>query len=154
MQTSRAVQGHAAALLLAIVTGALLGLGLFTFGYAQGSSYLTNRPGACANCHVMRGQFESWMKSSHGKVAVCNDCHTPPGFAGKWGTKALNGFFHSLAFTSGRFPDEIQITARNRNVTESACLKCHEDIVAGIRATRGRRSNVQCLQCHARVGHM
>jgi cytochrome c nitrite reductase small subunit len=115
---------------------------------------LTDNPASCANCHVMREQYESWMKSSHGNIAVCNDCHTPPGFAAKYATKAVNGFFHSLAFTSGRFPDEIAITDRNFRVTESACLKCHEDIVTGIRATREHGEDVNCISCHRNVGHM
>lgn len=142
--------------ILAAILGILLGLGLFTFGYARGASYLTNDPQACANCHVMRENYESWMKSSHGKVAVCNDCHTPPGLVPKYATKALNGFFHSLAFTTGRFPDNIQITQRNWNVTESACLKCHASIVEGIRGVRGpnHRADISCIACHRSVGHM
>jgi cytochrome c nitrite reductase small subunit len=146
--------GFATPVFLAVIAGACLGLGLYTFGYARGSSYLTDDPNACANCHVMREQHESWMKSSHGKVAVCNDCHTPPGFAAKYATKAVNGFFHSLAFTSGHFPDEIQITKRNFDVTESACLKCHAEIVEGIRGTRQHRADVSCIGCHQTVGHM
>jgi cytochrome c nitrite reductase small subunit len=147
-------RGSIAPLLLAVATGALLGIGLFTFGYARGAAYLTNDPGACVNCHVMRTQYEGWLKSSHGKVAVCNDCHTPPGFIGKYTTKAVNGFFHSLAFTTQRFPDEIYITKRNHAVTEKACLKCHEDVVTGIRSTRQHRQDVTCIQCHRNVGHM
>jgi cytochrome c nitrite reductase small subunit len=115
---------------------------------------MTDDPGACANCHVMRDQFESWMKASHGKVAVCNDCHTPPGFVAKYTTKAVNGFFHSLAFTTQHFPDEIRITGRNFNVTERACLKCHEEIVTGIRGTRAHGQEVSCIGCHRTVGHM
>jgi cytochrome c nitrite reductase small subunit len=147
--------GSVAPLLLAIMVGMLAGIGLFTFGYARGSSYFTNDPKACANCHVMREQFESWTKSSHGKVAVCNDCHTPPGLIGKYSTKALNGFFHSLAFTTQQFPDQIQITGRNFRVAEKSCLKCHVEIVDQIRGVRGHNSqDVSCLQCHSRVGHM
>ena len=146
--------GFASLLALGVVVGALTGVGLFTFGYAKGSSYMTDNPAACANCHVMRDQYEGWMKSSHGKVAVCNDCHTPPGFIAKYGTKALNGFFHSLAFTTGRFPDEIQITGRNQRVAQASCMKCHEDIVDGIRGVRGHRGDVECVQCHSTVGHM
>ena len=154
MGIANRVPGSIAALLLAIALGMLMGLGLFTFGYARGAAYLTNDPRACANCHVMRAQFEGWMKSAHGKVAVCNDCHTPPGFFGKYTTKAINGFFHSLAFTTQRFPDEIRINQRNFAVTEKACLKCHEDIVHGIRATRSRDRDVSCIACHRNVGHL
>jgi cytochrome c nitrite reductase small subunit len=153
-ERSRYPLGSAAPVFLAVVFGVLLGLGFYTFGYARGSSYLTDDPNACANCHVMREQHESWMKGSHHSAAVCNDCHTPPGFAAKYATKALNGFLHSLAFTSGRFPDEIQITRRNFEVTESACLKCHEEIVLGIRATREHREDVSCIACHQTAGHM
>jgi cytochrome c nitrite reductase small subunit len=141
-------------IVLASILGALLGIGLFTFGYAHGASYLTDNPQACAKCHVMRDQYESWLKSSHGKVAVCNDCHTPPGLLPKYGTKALNGFFHSFAFTTQRYPDDIIITSRNFRVAERSCLKCHADIVAGIRATREHREDVSCIACHRTVGHM
>jgi cytochrome c nitrite reductase small subunit len=146
-------RGAAGLMLLAVTLGVLAGVGLFTFGYARGASYLTDDPASCANCHVMRDQFQGWRKSSHGKVAVCNDCHTPPGFIAKYATKAINGFFHSLAFTTQHFPDEIRITNRNFQVTEQACLKCHEEIVVGIRSTR-HKQDVSCIQCHSRVGHM
>jgi cytochrome c nitrite reductase small subunit len=102
---------------------------------------------------VMREQFESWRRSSHHAVAVCNDCHTPPGLAPKYFTKAQNGFFHSLAFTTGQFPDEIQITSRNHRIAESSCMKCHAEVVQGIQGTRGSGSGVACTQCHSRVGH-
>jgi cytochrome c nitrite reductase small subunit len=147
-------RGIATPLLLAVLVGLLLGVGVYTFGYARGASYMTDNPSACANCHVMRDQFDSWMKGSHGKVAVCNDCHTPPGFIAKYSTKALNGFFHSLAFTTQHFPDEIQITGRNARVTEKSCMKCHEDIVSGIQSGRGHRGQVSCVTCHRSVGHL
>jgi cytochrome c nitrite reductase small subunit len=150
----RGVRGAITPVLAAVLLGTLIGVGLFTFGYARGASYLTDDPAACANCHVMNEQHDGWLKSSHGKVAVCNDCHTPPGFLAKYTTKAVNGFFHSLAFTTQRFPDEIRITDRNFQVTEKACLKCHEDIVTGIRGSRGHRTDVSCIQCHKTVGHM
>jgi cytochrome c nitrite reductase small subunit len=62
-------------------------------------------------------------------VATCNDCHTPAGFVGKYSTKAQNGFWHSFYFTTGNYPDPIQITDRNREIANDACRKCHADIV-------------------------
>ena len=56
-----------------IALGAAIGIGGYTFIYAKGYSYLTNDPGACANCHIMREQYDGWVKSSHRAVAVCND---------------------------------------------------------------------------------
>jgi cytochrome c nitrite reductase small subunit len=150
---SRRERGGTALLLLAAAAGISLGIGLFTFGYARGASYLTDDPQACANCHVMREQHEGWMKSSHRRAAVCNDCHTPAGFVPKYVTKARNGFFHSLAFTTGRFPDRIRINAHNHRVANDACLKCHAEVVAGIRSARDHSSEASCLGCHPSVGH-
>ena len=97
------------AAVIAVVIGAAVGLGSYTFVYAKGGSYLGNDPNACANCHIMRDHLDGWYKSSHRSVATCNDCHTPAGFVPKYFTKAEHGFFHSLAFTTGDFHDPIQI---------------------------------------------
>jgi cytochrome c nitrite reductase small subunit len=143
-----------AVLVLAVALGVAAGLGAFTFVYAKGFSYLTDDPGACANCHVMQSHFDRWLKSSHRAVAVCNDCHTPAGFLAKYLTKALNGYHHSYAFTTGRFPDPIRITERNRKVAEGACRKCHAEMVEAIFGTSGAEQAPSCIRCHPGVGHM
>lgn len=144
-----------------------LGLGLFTFGYARGSSYLTNDPAACANCHIMSEHYSAWMKGSHHAVATCNDCHTPHNVVSKYTVKARNGFWHSFYFTTGSFPDPLRITGRNREVTEQACRYCHAHITEAIDyssvAASGRpdgagRSThaderMSCVRCHRYVGH-
>jgi cytochrome c nitrite reductase small subunit len=73
--------------------------------------------------------------------------------AAKYYTKVLNGFFHSLAFTTGNFPDHIEIHAPNAAVTESACRKCHSEMVHAIEGVRGSPGSVQCVRCHREVGH-
>ncbi len=137
---------------IVVLAGVTAGVGGYTFVYAKGYSYLAHDPAACANCHVMSPYYDGWLKSSHHSAAACNDCHTPPDFIGKYTTKALNGFLHSLAFTSGRYPDTIEIKDRSRRITESACRHCHQDIVAAIDAPHGGKS-ISCLQCHATEGH-
>ncbi len=138
----------------AALAGLAAGVAIYTFAYAKGASYMTDDPGACANCHVMEEQFAGWTKSSHRAVAVCNDCHTPPGLVPKYATKALNGWNHSWAFTTGRFPEPIQITSRNRTVTQSACRKCHAEIVEAIdRLPSAHAGQLDCLTCHRDVGH-
>ena len=139
-----------------ILSGAAFGLGLFTFGYARGSSYMTNDPAACANCHVMQGHYDDWRHSSHRSVAVCNDCHTPPGLIPKYYVKAKNGFWHSFYFTTGTFHEPIRITPSNREVTEKACRKCHAAIVAAIDPIPHPKASdaTSCIRCHATVGHM
>lgn len=165
-------------LVLAVLVGTAVGAGGSTFVYARGASYLTDDPSACANCHVMNEQLAGWMKSSHHNVAVCNDCHTPHNFFGKYYTKALNGWHHSVAFTSGNFHEPIHIGARNREIAEQACRSCHQDIVQAIepgllvrasakgagdsRATAEQHGNLHvppedgalsCIRCHRSVGH-
>lgn len=141
--------------IFAIVLGSLIGLaagvGGYTFVYAKGYSYLTNDPAACANCHVMWTQYAQWQKSPHRAVATCNDCHTPPGLIPKYATKASNGFWHSYYFTTGGFHEPIQMTARNRKVTEQACRKCHAAITAAIEGPH--REELSCIRCHWDVGH-
>jgi cytochrome c nitrite reductase small subunit len=144
---------------LAVLVGVAAGTGLFTFGYAKGASYLGHDAGACANCHVMEEQYSAWQRGSHRSVAVCNDCHTPPGLLPKYATKAINGWNHSLAFTTGRFPEPIRITRRNRDVTERACRHCHESVVQAIDAHASRPGaagpeRLSCISCHRDVGHL
>ncbi|MFU8820890.1 MAG: cytochrome c nitrite reductase small subunit [Gammaproteobacteria bacterium] len=138
---------------MAAAVGILGGLGTFTVGYGDGLAYLTNDPTACANCHVMQDHFDAWVKSSHRNVAGCNDCHLPHNFVGKWLTKADNGFFHALAFTTGDFLEPIQIKARNRRVTQGACLHCHSDFANALLPAEQGGDMQLCVHCHSDVGH-
>lgn len=141
------------ALLAAVAVGVLAGVGSFTFGYGQGLSYLSADPAACANCHVMEPYLDSWQQSSHHHVAVCVDCHLPHDFAGKWIAKADNGFFHSLAFTLGNFPEPIQIKRRNRRITQENCVACHREFVDALLPVHAGGEAMACIHCHADVGH-
>jgi len=137
-----------------VTLGVLSGLGAFTFGYGEGWAYLRDDPTACTTCHVMQGHFDSWQQSSHQRVATCNDCHLRHDAVGKWMTKADNGFFHSLAFTTGNFADPIQIKPRNRRVTQGACLHCHAAFVDVMLPPRsGGSETLLCVHCHQDVGH-
>jgi cytochrome c nitrite reductase small subunit len=136
-----------------VLVGVSAGMGVFTFGYGKGFSYLSNDPAACSNCHVMQGHYDSWMNSSHRNVATCNDCHLSHHPVGKWVTKGDNGFFHSLAFTTGAYHEPIQIKDRNRRVTQNACPHCHGDFVHNMLPVGGSNDMLMCIQCHKDVGH-
>lgn len=137
-----------------VLFGGLIGLGAFTFVYADGASYMSSDARPCANCHVMRAQYEAWQKSSHREVAACNDCHAPhSSLAAKLAVKGLNGFNHSLAFTTGRFPEPIRITDFNRDVTEGACRHCHDAMVHAIDPVP-EEEELSCVRCHVDVGHL
>ena len=139
-------------IVLGALVGVAVGLGLYTFVYAKGYSYLTNDPQACSNCHVMQDYYEAWVKSGHHTAAVCNDCHTPHNFVGKYATKMENGFFHSLAFTSGRFLDNIIIRERDFRVAESTCRDCHQGITMAIAGPHNTKT-ITCIRGHFDVGH-
>jgi cytochrome c nitrite reductase small subunit len=136
------------ALLLTAGLGAAAGLGAYTFHYAKGSSYLTDDPAACNNCHVMSAHVDGWRRGPHHAAATCNDCHTPSG-AAKYVVKALNGWHHSKAFTSGDYPASIQLRASSREIVEGQCRHCHADLVAGVDG-----EGVSCIRCHDSVGHL
>jgi cytochrome c nitrite reductase small subunit len=139
--------------LLSVCLGCVVGIGSATFYYAKGYSYMLDDPAVCKNCHVMEQQFSSWMKSSHRSVATCNDCHTPNSLGGKIITKALNGWNHSYAFTTGYYNNPIRINQRNRDITEENCRKCHSMLVHNLTFHETDLTKLQCTSCHLSVGH-
>ncbi|MDO5626773.1 MAG: cytochrome c nitrite reductase small subunit [Mobilicoccus sp.] len=139
---------------LSAVIGSLIGLGMFTFGYANGWAYFGSDPATCAQCHAMDEQYDGWLKGSHTNVATCNDCHAPhDNIVHKYINKAENGFWHSFKFTTGDYPLKIQIRDHNKKIAEDSCLYCHGNLVEGISATRSHDQQISCIQCHSEVGH-
>jgi cytochrome c nitrite reductase small subunit len=118
-----------------------------------GEAQDTVNSAACANCHIMQEQYDGWIKASHRMVAICNDCHTPPGFLAKYAAKASNGFWHSFAFTTGRFPERLRIGARNQAITEQAYRSCHRAIVEAIERPHREGAQLSCMRCNSEVGH-
>ncbi|OFZ06144.1 MAG: cytochrome c nitrite reductase small subunit [Bdellovibrionales bacterium GWC1_52_8] len=143
-------------LALALALGILLGLGAFTFYYAEGFSYASNDPKICANCHVMNHQYESWGASGHHHVATCNDCHLPLSGVGKWLSKARNGWNHSIAFTLDNYSKPIQIKQHNIEILQGNCVRCHERLVtdAILIPSGGSHQAQSCIHCHRSTGHM
>ena len=129
-EKSRSGSVQVALLFLAICLGVIFGLSGYTFYYAQGTSYLQDDPVACKNCHIMREHFDAWARTSHHAVATCNDCHTPHDFFGKYTVKAINGWNHSVAFTTGNFPEPLQIKGFNKDIVQNKCISCHQDAVS------------------------
>jgi cytochrome c nitrite reductase small subunit len=139
------------AVLLAAALGVAAGLGGFAFVHGKGTSYLRSDPAACANCHVMQSHFEGWQKSSHHAVATCSDCHIPATLiAGKM-VKATNGFRHSLAFTTGGFPDALRARPQDHAVLEQQCRHCHAEFLL---AMPHGSDDISCIRCHNSVGHL
>ncbi len=140
--------------ILGVLAGILLGVGTFTFYYAEGFSYMSNDPKVCVNCHIMRDEYNSWSRGPHHHVAVCNDCHIPHELVPKLAAKMRNGYNHSRAFTFMDFPQPIMITQKNAEILQDNCIRCHEDLVhdALLVRAQGPEDNL-CVHCHANVGH-
>lgn len=143
--------GKALLLTLAVSVGLLLGLGGFTFQYAEGLSYLSTDPEVCANCHIMRPQYDSWLKSSHHTAAVCVDCHLPANFVGKYVAKLENGYHHSKGFTFQDFHEPIMMKPRSTQILQANCIRCHEDLTHALQTATD--DAVQCVHCHRPAGH-
>ena len=136
------------------LAGILIGICVFTFRYAEGLSYFSTEPRACANCHIMNDQYASWSRGPHHGAARCVDCHLPHDFVGKYIAKAVNGYHHSKGFTLQDFHEPILIKPRNAAILQENCLRCHgefvhEALVPGQRTEEDGR----CVHCHRGVGH-
>lgn len=143
-----------------VAVGVLFGLAILIFHISNASSYLSDDPGACINCHVMTSQYVSWQTSSHARVAVCNDCHVPhDNFLRKYLFKAQDGMRHAAMFTFRLEPQVIRIKEAGRNVVQENCIRCHERIinstyiitVSGERAAHGEGK--LCWDCHRETPH-
>jgi len=145
--------GRRPAVLVAALVGVLAGLAVFTLDYGEGLSYFSTAPAACANCHIMQPQYDSWQKASHHTVATCVDCHLPHTFVAKYLAKAENGYYHSKGFTFGGFHEPIAIKAKNSNILQDNCLLCHGAMTADMLVGKGHDDAVRCVHCHAMVGH-
>jgi cytochrome c nitrite reductase small subunit len=140
-------------LAIAVLAGAVLGVGGYAFVYADAFSYLSSDPKVCANCHIMQPQYDSWQKAGHHHVAVCNDCHLPRGFFVAYFTKALNGFNHAKAYTLQDFHEPITAKPFNAGIVQANCLACHRDLVGEAVGRRGPEEEASCVHCHPDAGH-
>jgi cytochrome c nitrite reductase small subunit len=141
-------------LILTFFLGSAIGLGIFTFQYAEGFSYLSSDPKVCANCHIMNLEYDSWQKSGHHHTATCTDCHLPNTFPYKYISKAENGYHHSKGFTFQDFNEPIMIKKKNSKILQENCLRCHKDLFEfpnPMGKSSGKELN--CVHCHLSVGH-
>lgn len=137
-----------------ISVGVLLGLGAYTFQYAEGLSYFSNNPKACVNCHVMRDNYNAWRKGPHHAAATCNDCHVPHSFPAKWLAKAENGWSHSLKFTFQNYEKPIKIKPVNLERVQANCVRCHGTQINPMEGHPVKvGENVRCTECHVSIGH-
>ena len=108
------------------LVGVGIGMALMLVRIANATSYLSDDPQTCINCHVMTDAYASWQRGSHGRVAVCIDCHVPhDNLVAKYAYKARDGLKHSYVFTMRNEPQVLNLSAPAAPVIQSNCLRCH-----------------------------
>ncbi|HEY4786775.1 MAG TPA: cytochrome c nitrite reductase small subunit [Bacteroidales bacterium] len=140
-----------------IVTGIFVGLTSYSFYLSRATSYLSDSPKTCVNCHVMAPQYATWSHSSHHEAANCNDCHVPQdNFAKHWLFKAKDGLRHATVFTLRKEPQVIFIKEAGINVVQSNCIRCHSHIFESERKISSNYNHIAgrlCWECHRETPH-
>jgi cytochrome c nitrite reductase small subunit len=132
------------------LVGVAAGMGLVLVRIANAPSYLFDDPETCINCHVMGDAYVSWQRGSHGRVAVCVDCHVPHSNPlAKYVYKGRDGLRHSYVFTLRKEPQVLELSAGAVAVVQTNCVRCHGDQLEMVRLadTQERR----CWSCHQNI---
>ncbi|HPD65236.1 MAG TPA: cytochrome c nitrite reductase small subunit [Bacteroidia bacterium] len=143
-----------------VIGGAFLGIAIYLFIVSNASSYLSDDPATCVNCHLMSPQYSTWYHSSHREVTNCNDCHVPHNnVINKYFFKAKDGLRHATVFTLRNEPQVIFIKSAGIKVVQENCKRCHEKLnentelknLTGEKYLRGE--DKVCWSCHREVPH-
>lgn len=143
-----------------IILGILTGLFFLVLRLANATSYISDKPETCINCHVMTPYYATWERSSHGRFTVCNDCHVPQdNMIKKYFFKASDGLRHSYVFTFRLEPQVIRIKEAGRNAVQQNCIRCHSNVIHPISLRAISNQKIQeegegyCWDCHREVPH-
>lgn len=145
---------------VAIALGLFIGLVATAFKISNAASYLSDKPEACINCHVMYPQYSTWMHSSHREKANCNDCHVPhDNIFRKYYFKGQDGTRHTYVFTTRTEPQVIRINEAGKEVVQENCIRCHQNQLSNVTAMNVTGTNYKagkghlCWDCHREVPH-
>jgi cytochrome c nitrite reductase small subunit len=144
-----------------ITAGIICGLAGYTAYAFRLTSYLSDAPATCVNCHVMAPYYATWEHSSHGRDATCNDCHVPhSNFVQKWLFKGTDGMRHATVFLANREPQVIQAIDRSSSVIMGNCIRCHDQLNGEFVNTGKidysmveKGEGKACWDCHREVAH-
>jgi len=112
-----------------VAGGMICGLVGYTAYVFRLTSYLSDDPATCMNCHVMSPYYATWNHSAHSRNTTCNDCHVPNDHAvRKWLFKGTDGMRHTTIFLMNREPQVIQAIDRSASVIMDNCIRCHQQL--------------------------
>ncbi len=143
-----------------ITLGILTGLFFLLFHISRATSYLSDNPATCINCHVMYPQYASWGKGSHANVASCADCHVPnDNIFRKYYFKGSDGLRHATWFTMRWEPQTIKLKSAGVGVVQENCIRCHTQLIDMTTLVASSAMNVAvgdgklCWDCHRETPH-
>ncbi|MFY0598956.1 MAG: cytochrome c nitrite reductase small subunit [Cyclobacteriaceae bacterium] len=146
--------------IVAVLIGAIVGLTIYIGKVANVTSYLTDDPRACINCHVMTTEYITWNHSSHRGVATCNDCHVPHDNVFKqYAFKAKDGLYHATIYTLRTEPQAIVMHEAGQQAVQNNCIRCHFDQVTDAKTVSWVDSHLTnrldrtCWECHREIPH-
>ncbi len=146
--------------IMAVSVGTSIGLIIFIMYISNATSYLSDDPKTCVNCHVMNPQYATWFHSSHRDAATCNDCHVPhDNVFNTYYFKAMDGLRHAGIFTLHAEPQVIFIREPGQKVVQQNCIRCHENVLQdnGMALVdpvfNMHRTDRQCWECHRETPH-
>lgn len=107
----------------------------------------------CKSCHSMQPFYDAFRSGAHPDLQ-CIDCHVDPGYQSRFLHK-FSTFeeIYAQLFTSPAFPNY------NAEIPNARCLRCHSslptrlDQVDQFSHRMHLSRNIQCISCHATVGH-
>ena len=141
--------------------GIIVGGGLYFLYLLRAHTYIADDPNACINCHIMTPYYSTWMHSSHGRDATCNDCHVPnDNIAEKYYFKGVDGMKHVFAFLTHGERQTPEAQKESSQVIMNNCIRCHTDLNSRL-VTTGKVDYMMtqvgngkaCWDCHRSVPH-
>jgi cytochrome c nitrite reductase small subunit len=145
---------------VSVAVSLIVGIIIYLFYISRASSYLSDKPETCVNCHIMAPQYATWSHSSHRQRTNCNDCHVPHNnVVNKYYFKAKDGLRHATIFTMQAEPQVIFIKEAGQHVVQNNCIHCHKDVITDFRMNSVNpeftvsRNSRQCWNCHREVPH-
>ncbi len=133
-----------------VCLGIIVGMGMYIVRISNAVSYLSDEPETCMNCHVMTDAYATWKRGSHGRVAVCNDCHVPHcNPVAKYAFKAKDGMRHSYVFTLRLEPQVLELSEGAKPVIQANCVRCHDEQVQMVRLAGVTER--KCWDCHNNI---
>ncbi len=143
-----------------VISGIVAGLFIYLAYISRVTSYLSDDPSSCMNCHIMAPQYATWSHSAHRELTNCNDCHVPHNNVfNKYYFKARDGMRHATLFTLNKEPQVIFIKEEGKHVVQDNCIRCHTDLITDEKTlnytSRIHHSRTErfCWECHRETPH-